>query len=125
MIIILEEVEQEIEEMVKKRYDLDNTFSDNFWKKDYNKEKKDYIHKILKNYGYLSSSIGFWKLSKIKERFPLFKKSKNFTKCKYFELIKPIDNGELDIYHCNHPKNEESYCEFVFCPKNKQIEFFM
>jgi len=51
--------------------------------------------------------------------------NKNFMECKYFELIKPIDEGELDIYHCNHPKNEESDCEFTFCPKNKQIEFFM
>ena len=62
---------EEYNEIKNNSLDLDNIFSDNTWKKDYNKEKKDYIYKILKIYGYLPRSIGFWRLSKIKERFPL------------------------------------------------------
>ena len=62
---------EEYNEIKNNSLTIDNIFNDNTWKKDYNKEKKDYIHKVFKFYGYLPRSIGFWRLSKIKKRFPL------------------------------------------------------
>jgi hypothetical protein len=41
------------------------------WFQDYARRKCLYIKAVAQKYGYLPNSIGFWKLEKIKERFPI------------------------------------------------------
>ncbi|MFW9878649.1 MAG: hypothetical protein ACFFG0_36680 [Candidatus Thorarchaeota archaeon] len=52
-------------------FSLDDIGKNDSWKENYQKRKFSYIRKVKDKYGFLPDTILFWKLSKIKERFPL------------------------------------------------------
>ena len=51
-------------------------------------------------------------------------KEPKYSKCEYFELKKPIDKRELDMYYCGHEENMESECEYASCPLSYSINTF-
>ena len=48
----------------------------------------------------------------------------NYKDCKSFRLIKATEEGELDIYYCNHCNNENDECEHSSCPRNFPFKVF-
>jgi len=48
----------------------------------------------------------------------------NYSDCRHFKLIKTTEEGELDMYYCGHPDNEDDECEFASCPLNFSFDVF-
>lgn len=119
------------EKKEKKEY-KEGKFNLYSWSKDYdlgtitskNGELSAYIpSQFIKDYAKEHSSF-----SLIGLLFPKYdsggEKEPKYSKCEYFELKKPIDKRELDMYYCGHEENMESECEYASCPLGYSINTF-
>ncbi|BDI54942.1 MAG: hypothetical protein [Asgard archaea virus VerdaV3] len=47
-----------------------------------------------------------------------------YSECEYFELRKPVDKRELDMYYCGHEDNMGDECEYASCPLDYGVYTF-